>query len=78
MNNQRTLYIGKTVKRLRDGQKMNQEDLAFLSGLSREYISKIENDVHDPTLGKLVFIADALNMLTSDLVKAAEEDSQKL
>jgi len=78
LNNQRTLYIGKTVKRLRDEQKMNQEDLAFLSGLSREYISKIENDVHDPTLGKLKFIADALNMLTSDLVKAAEEDSQKL
>ncbi|ESU32010.1 hypothetical protein G3A_13610 [Bacillus sp. 17376] len=40
--------LGKTIKRLRTEQQLTQEDLAFISGLSLQTISDIENAKYDP------------------------------
>lgn len=77
MDHQQTLYIGKTLKRLRNEQKMSQEELAYLSVFSREAISNLEIESSHPILKTIEFIAKALGMRTSDFIRAAEEDCQK-
>ena len=55
---------------------MNQEDLAYLSGLTREYISLLERDKYDPTLGTIVRLATSLGMEPDEFVKEAKIDTQ--
>lgn len=74
-NHQQTIYIGKTLQRLRKEQKMNQDDLAYLSGLTREYISLLERNQYDPTLRTIERLAKSLGMLPSEFIKEAEKDS---
>lgn len=76
MDKEQILYIGSTIKRLRAKQKISQEDLAGLTGYSREYISKVEQNHIDPSLGSgTASIAKALGIKTWELVKIAEENS---
>lgn len=75
-NHLHSLNIGKTLQRLRKEQKMNQDDLAFLSGLTREYISLLERDKYDPTLGTVARLAKSLGMEPYELVKAAQKNNQ--
>ncbi|MGD6893748.1 helix-turn-helix domain-containing protein [Bacillus infantis] len=77
MDKEQILYIGSTIKRLRTEQKLSQEDLAGLTGYSREYISKVEQNHIDPSLGAgTASIAKALGLKTWELVKIAEDDTQ--
>lgn len=46
---------------------MSQSDLARLSGLSRPYVSRIENGTRNPSEAALLAIAKALRMRASDL-----------
>lgn len=47
---------------------MSQRDLAEKSGVSREYIARIELGQHDPTLSTLEKLAKALGVKVSALV----------
>jgi len=47
------------LKRLRAERKMSQANLAEKSGVSREYIARLELDQQDPTLGTLEKLAKA-------------------
>lgn len=59
----------KNIKRFRLEQNLTQQDLADLTGLSREYICDIENEKRKkhPTVAVLGRIAEALNKTLSDL-----------
>ena len=57
------------LKRLRAGSKMSQADLARASGLSREYIARLELAQQDPTLGTLQRLAKALKLTVAKLVE---------
>lgn len=67
MNN---LNIGKTIRKRRKELKITQEELAELSNLSVNYISKIEriND-QNISLKSLNAIANALNLKIEQLLK---------
>lgn len=47
------LRIGRLIKESRIGLGLTQEELALMSGTSRTYISRIENDRSDVELGTL-------------------------
>lgn len=75
-NHQQTIFIGKTLQRLRKEQKLNQDDLAHLSGLTREYIGMLERNIHNPTLWTIERLAKSFGMEPDELVKEAKIDSQ--
>ena len=59
----------KNIKRIRLEQNLTQQDLADLTGLSREYICDIENERRKkhPTIAVLGRIADALHINIGEL-----------
>ena len=52
--------IGKTIKDLRSGMKITQEELANFTGLSRIGIVKLEKEENDLKLSSLIKIANLL------------------
>lgn len=64
------LNIGKTIRIRRKKLKITQEELAELSNLSVNYISKIERDNdQNISLKSLSSIANALNLKVEQLLK---------
>ena len=57
------------LKRLRADREMSQADLAKASGVSREYIARLELGQQDPTLGTLQKLARALKVKVGELVE---------
>ncbi len=55
-------YIGKKIKFLREQKGLTQEKLAELSGISLDYLGKIEVCINKPGLKSLFKIANALNI----------------
>lgn len=64
------INIGQKVKELRKDRKITQEKLAEKSGLSINYISRIENknDLHI-SISVLIKLADALQISVAELVQ---------
>lgn len=60
-------YLGKRIKHLRESKNLTQEKLAELSGLSIDYIGKIEVNINRPGLQGLIKIANALNVHIKEL-----------
>ncbi len=58
------LYIrlGKQIKFLREKANLTQEKLAELSGISLDYLGKIEVNINKPGLKTLIKISNALNL----------------
>ena len=54
--------IGKNIKNLRENHNLTQEQLAEKSGLSLDYIGKIEVCINKPGLRSLIKISKALNI----------------
>jgi len=61
------------LRDLRTQKKISQENLAFLSGLDRTYISLLERGKRQPTLTSLFSISKALDLTLVELVTALEE-----
>lgn len=54
--------LGKTLKRLRVAQGLTQEQLAYKSGVTKDYLAKIERGkVQDPGFNLIASIATALD-----------------
>ena len=64
-----TLYksLGKRIKELRELNHLTQEKLAEKSGLSIDYIGKIEVNINRPGLKALIKIANVLNVHIKEL-----------
>lgn len=60
--------FGTRLKRLRAERAMSQADVAKASGLSREYIARLELGQQDPTLGTMRKLAKALKVKVAELV----------
>lgn len=69
--------IGKNIRDYRKKYHLTQEKLADLSGLSPNFISRVErtND-QNVSLKTLVKLADALNITVSDLVKGVNSPAE--
>ena len=59
--------IGKNIKILRETRGLTQEKLAEKSGLSLDYIGKIEININKPGLRALIKIANALEVHIKDI-----------
>lgn len=62
-----TKKFGKHIKCLRNEKKLTQEELANLSGLSRQYIGDVERGARNISLINLEKIAKAFGISLSQL-----------
>jgi transcriptional regulator with XRE-family HTH domain len=60
--NQSLTEIGKRVRRIRVSVGFTQEQLAALSGLSNDYLSRLELGKESPKVDTLCRICDALSV----------------
>lgn len=67
--------IRQNLKKIRLQQKLTQQDLADMIGMSREYICDIENEKRKKhvTIAVLGRIADALNIDIRDFFKTSAQ-----
>ncbi len=56
------------VKRLRKEKGFTQEALARKTALTREYIARLEQGLHDPSLSVLVKLARVLKLKVDKLI----------
>ena len=59
--------IGKRIKILRENKGLTQEKLAEKTGLSLDFIGKIEVNINEPGLKSLIKIANALDVHIKEL-----------
>jgi len=62
--------FGLNVQRLRRERKLSQEQLSFVSGRTRAYISSVEAGRRNATLDTLEILAKALDVEPQDLITA--------
>ena len=62
--NENELYakLGKRIKKLRQNANLTQEKLAEKSGISLDYLGKIEVNINKPGLKTLIKVANALDI----------------
>jgi len=65
--------IGCNIRFLRKRQQIKQEDFADMIGISRSYLSQIENGLSNATIDVYAKIADGLDAPLPDLLKGLEE-----
>jgi transcriptional regulator with XRE-family HTH domain len=71
---EKVMNVGKQIKKvLREKPEMNQENLAKLSGVSKDRISRIVNQRALPSMAELKKIADALRVKPDFLVSDSDE-----
>jgi transcriptional regulator with XRE-family HTH domain len=68
--------LGRAIRRLRWDRDLTIEALAFAAEMHPTYLSGIERGVRNPTFGKLLGIADALEVSMSSLFAEAETEAQ--
>ncbi len=61
------VLLGERIKFLREYRHLTQEKLAEKSGLSLDYIGKIEVCINKPGIKALIKIANALNVHIKEL-----------
>ena len=66
---ERIIYksLGKRIKTLREIHGLTQEKLAERTGLSLDFIGKIEVNINEPGLKSLIKIANALDVHIKEL-----------
>lgn len=67
-------FSGARLKQFRERRKLSVDDLAGISGVSRQTISSWETGRSQPTPGPLVKVAAALRTTVADLVPIASSD----
>ena len=59
--------LGKNIKTARQAVKLSQEKLALETNIDRSYISGIERGVRNPSLNKIIRIANRLDKTPAEL-----------
>ena len=67
--------IGLRIKSLRRGRGLTQDQVAERTGLSLNYLSRIERGLENPTLDTFLALADALKVEPLDLFTIDSEES---
>ncbi len=61
------LELGQQLKKISRRKRISQSDLAFLVGMDRQYLYKIETAKVTPNIGTIAGLAFALNVSLSEL-----------
>src|SRR4030042_7000777 len=67
--------LGKRIKEYRMSKGLTLQELAEKTGLTKGYLSKIENSGKAPPVSTLINLAKALNINISDIFGEPEENS---
>ena len=54
--------VGNNIRKIRTTQDISQSQLAYETGMSREFINKVENGKNNISLKKLILICEALGV----------------
>jgi transcriptional regulator with XRE-family HTH domain len=65
----RDVSIEEELRKLRERAGLTQEQLSFMAGLSRPYVSQLERDLKSPTVETLFRICDALEVSAASVIK---------
>ena len=60
--------IADNLRQIRAKNRISQDELAELCGISHQYICKIENEKVNPSIYILFKIADSLKITVNDLI----------
>ncbi len=69
MANTSLQIVGKTIKKLREKQKVSQEELSFRSGIHRTYMGRVERGKQNLSLLNIIKVAQGLKVHPSVLLK---------
>lgn len=58
---------GQQIKKIRKRKRLSQSDLAFLVGMDRQYLYKIETAKVTPNIGTIAALAFAMGISLSEL-----------
>lgn len=61
--------LGENLRRIRTEKGLTQEDIARSLGVSRGFVSNVENGKTNPTLSTITKIAGAVGVSTGELMK---------
>lgn len=68
------MSIGKNISLIRKSKKLTQANLAKEIGISRSYLSDLENDRKNPSAKTLKNLAEKLNVRMSNLIEENDTD----
>ena len=68
---------GRVIRRLRQERKLSQEVLSGFACLARSHLAMIENGSKQPNFETLWRLANALQLLPSELVQLIEQEAQR-
>jgi transcriptional regulator with XRE-family HTH domain len=68
-----SVAFGQIVRELRKEAGLSQEQLGYLSKLSRNYIGQVERAENSPTLDAVAALARAFRKPVRELISAAED-----
>lgn len=71
------MTFGERLFELRKTKNISQEELAELLDVSRQSISKWENDKAYPEMTRLLFMSDYFNVSLDYLMRGTEDDAKK-
>ena len=71
------VFIGDTVKQLRQALNLSQADLSRLTGLRHGFISELEANKKEPGAGTLLKLSHALGASVDDLLQAIRDEYLK-
>lgn len=64
--------LGDNIRAIRESEKITQEKLAVMIGIERSYLNQIERGRVNPSVKKLVKIADGLDVALPELFAGLE------
>lgn len=73
-NNAIKVQMGQAIRRLREKERLSQERLGLMTGISRQYLIKIEHGVANPTVELLYRIACGLGTKMTCILDEADLD----
>ncbi|KRW97776.1 helix-turn-helix domain-containing protein [Paracoccus sp. MKU1] len=71
------LAYARVLRRHRKNMDLSQEELAFRAGLSMRYVSLLESGKHQPSLGTMKALADALDTSLTAMIGEAENNNDQ-
>ena len=74
-NNTLDQAFGNALQRLRKGNDLSQEELAFRVGIHRTYISQLERGLKSPSLRTIGKICDELKLSLRQFMQEVEKES---
>ncbi len=69
---ERQLSVGQRIRAIRRAKRLTQRDVAARTGLAEPFLSRIENERAEPSLGTLNRLATALEISLGDLLGVAQ------